>query len=167
VIIVADQPEIQVQQVAVPLHQAPDIVHFHPWPSIREDLDASRIPANWLLSGEPGTRHKLLGKTKDKLTYFMVWECGAATFQWHYGKDEFLTIVSGEAYLIEPDGAERHFKVADTAFFPAGSRATWRVPNHLRKIAVLKPSISSPFAFVSRAWMKFLLISGIAKQPGL
>jgi uncharacterized cupin superfamily protein len=156
---VEEQPALELQEA---------VVHsFHPWDCELQDFNKSLIPPSWLLSGEPVTRFKLLGKTKDKLSYFMVWECGAATFHWHYGKDEFLTIISGEAFLKQSDGAERHFKVGDTAFFPAGSLATWRVPNHVRKIAVLKPAIRYPSAFLARAWMKVLLIIGIVQQPGL
>ena len=158
---VEDKPAIQPQE------QEAIVRNLHPWPRATEDLEASRIPPNWLISGESGTWFKVLGKTEDKLCYFMVWECGAATFQWHYGKDEFLTIISGEAFLMEPDGSERRFTVGDTAFFPAGRRATWRVPNHVRKIAVLKPSINCHIAFLSRAWMKVLLSLGMLKQPGL
>jgi uncharacterized protein len=159
VISVEDKPELQLHEAVLP--------NFHPWSHAMEELEDSRIPPTWLLCGEPGTRFKLLGKTKDKLSYFMVWECGAATFHWHYGKDEFLTIISGEAFLQQSDGSERRFKVGDTAFFPAGSLATWRVPNHVGKIAVLKPAIIYPSAFMARAWMKMLLIIGIVQQPGL
>ena len=155
------EAELELQSQEAAIHD------FQPWSYARGALNESRMPPSWLISGEPETRYKLLGKTKDKLGYFMVWECGAATFQWHYGSDEFLTIISGEAFLKQPDGAERHFKVGDTAFFPAGSRAMWRVPNHVRKIAVLKPSMIYPIAFLARASMKVLLNLGIVKQPGL
>src|SRR5579863_5089959 len=89
-------------------------------------LETSSIPSAWLLSGQGQTRSKLLGKTQDRLAYVMLWECGAVNFKWHYGKDEFFIVLSGDAFMEDKNGREIHFGPSDVAFFPAGSDATWR-----------------------------------------
>ena len=56
---------------------------------------------------------------------------------------------------------------SDVAFFPAGSDATWRIPNHVRKIAILKSSLSQPMAFLLKAWIKLLELAGLSRDSGL
>jgi uncharacterized cupin superfamily protein len=131
------------------------------------EMEVSSIPATWLLSGQGQTRSRLLGKTSDKLAYAMLWECGAACFKWHYAKDEFFIILSGDAFMAEKNGRERHFGPSDVAFFPAGSDVTWRVPNHVRKIAILKSSFSQPIAFLLKAWIKLVELAGLSRDSGL
>jgi uncharacterized cupin superfamily protein len=131
------------------------------------DMEISSIPSAWLLSGQAQTRSRVLGKTQDQLAYVMLWECGAANFKWHYGKDEFFIILSGDAFLTDNNGRERHFGPSDVAFFPAGSDATWRIPNHVRKIAILKSSFSQPLAFLLKAWIKLLELAGLSRDSGL
>jgi uncharacterized cupin superfamily protein len=96
----------------------------------------------------------------------ILWECGAANFNWHYRKEELLIILSGEAFIADKNGGERHLGPSDVAFMPAGSVFTWRIPDHVRKIAILKTPISPPIAFVLKAWIKFLELSGAATDSG-
>jgi len=131
------------------------------------DFEISSIPSAWLLSGRAQTRSRLLGKTEDQLAYVMLWECGAANFKWHYGKDEFFIVLSGDAFLADKNGRERHFGPSDVAFFPAGSEAIWRIPNHLRKIAILKSSVRQPIALILKAWIKLLELGGLSRDWGL
>lgn len=131
-----------------------EILKYRALSYTRAEMEMSVIPPSALVFGDPSTWSKLLGKTKDKLCYFMVWECGATYFEWYYDKDEFFAVISGEAFLIEANGCERRFEVGDIAFFPAGTKAIWRVPDHVRKIAMLKPSAPYPIAFFARAWNK-------------
>jgi uncharacterized protein len=131
------------------------------------DLEISYIPSAWLLSGQAQTRSRLLGRTQDQLAHVMLWECGAASFKWHYRKDEFLIILSGDAFIADKNGEERHFGPSDVVFFPAGSVATWRVPNHVRKIAILKSSLSRPIGFILKAWIKLLELAGPSRDSAL
>lgn len=131
------------------------------------DMETSSIPAAWLLSGEARVRSKLLGESQDRLAYAVYWECGAAEFKWHYGKDEFLVILSGDVFVTDKNGVERYYGPSDFVFFPAGTRATWRVPNHLRKIAILRSPLNQPIAFMSRVWNKLLAIAGLSSDAGL
>lgn len=130
-------------------------------------MEPSSIPSAWLLSGDARTRHKVLGKTQDKLAYMMLWECGATHFKWRYAKDEFAIILSGDVFITEGSAPERHFGPSDVVFFPAGSEVVWRVPDHIRKVAVLKRFIKQPMAFLVRAWIKFLAMAKLDAESGL
>ena len=129
-------------------------------------LERSSIPTEWLLSGDPETRSKLLGKTRDRLAYIMLWECGAVSYKWHYNQDESYIVLSGEGFMTDEKGVERRYGPGDLAFFPAGTNSTWRHPDHFRKVAVLKDPIWLPFAFALKAWKKILGVMGLSgKSP--
>jgi uncharacterized protein len=130
-------------------------------------LERGSIPAAWVLSGQPETRSRLLGKSRDRFAYAMLWECGAVSCKWHYAVDEACIVLSGEGFVTGADGVERRVGAGDVAFFPAGTNVTWRVPNHFRKIAVLKDSIWLPLALALKAWTRVLTIVGLSKKSAL
>jgi uncharacterized protein len=131
-------------------------------------LETGSIPSEWLLSGQPETRSKLLGKSRDQLAFVMLWECGAVSYKWHYTKDEAYIVLSGEGFMTDVKGVERRYGPGDVAFFPAGTNATWRHPDHFRKVAVLKDSVWTPVAFGLKACSKLLQIVGLSgKAPFL
>jgi uncharacterized protein len=127
-------------------------------------LERSSIPTEWLLSGDPETRSKLLGKTRDRLAYIILWECGAVSYKWHYNQDESYIVLSGEGFMTDEKGVERRYGPGDLAFFPAGTNSTWRHPDHFRKVAVLKDPIWLPFAFALKAWKKILGMIGLSRK---
>jgi len=127
-------------------------------------LEPGSIPSEWLLSGQPETRSKLLGRTHDRLAYIMLWECGAVSYKWHYSNDEAYIVLSGEGFMTDEKGVEHRFGPGDVAFFPAGTRATWRHPDHFRKVAVLKDSVWPPLAFGLKAWTKVFRKLGFAAK---
>ena len=129
-------------------------------------LEPGLIPSEWLLSGDPATRSKLLGKTRDRLSYAMLWECGAVSYKWYYTKDEAYIVLSGEGIMIDDKGVEHRYGPGDVAFFPAGTKATWRHPNHFRKVAVLKDPIWQPLAVALKGWNRILGVVGLSgKSP--
>jgi uncharacterized cupin superfamily protein len=123
-------------------------------PALSAGMELSSIPSAWLISGEGLTRSKVLGKTVDRLVYVMFWECGSARFNWFYDSDEFSIFIDGDAYLMGRNGRERHFKQGDMALFHAGSSCEWRVPDHVKKVSILRSSLPWPVAFAARAWLK-------------
>ena len=125
----------------------------------------SAIPAAWLITGETRTRSRLLGKTKDRLSYAIYWECGAAHFNWHYNDDEFIIILSGGVFVTDKHGRERYYGPSDFAFFPAASQANWRVPDHIKKIAVIKRSVN-PVTLMLKVGKKLLAIAGLSRNAG-
>lgn len=131
-------------------------------------LERGSIPSEWFLSGQPETRSKLLGKSRDRLAYIMLWECGAVSYKWHYRTDEAYIVLSGEGFMTDEKGVEHRFGPGDVAFFPAGTNATWRHPDHFRKVAVLKDSIWPPLAFALKAWNRLFQALGVSgKSPFL
>lgn len=127
------------------------------------ELEPGSIPSEWLLSGEPETRSKVLGKSRDRLAYIMLWECGAVSYKWRYDQDEAYIVLSGEGFMTDEKGVERRFGPGDVAFFAAGTKATWRHSDHFKKIAVLKEPIWQPLGLGLRAVGKFFKLVGLAR----
>jgi uncharacterized cupin superfamily protein len=125
-------------------------------------LETSAIPSAWLIGGESCIRSRFLGKTQDGLAYAVFWECGASHFNWHYNEDEFIVILSGGVFVTDEHGRERHYGPSDFVYFSAGSQANWRVPDHIKKIAILKSAVHQPAAFLLRAWNKLVKIAGLS-----
>jgi len=123
---------------------------------VNMQLVPGRIPAEWLLSGDPQTRSRLLGKTEDRLAYAMVWECGTVSYRWNYSRDEAYIVLSGEGFMTDEKGVEHRYGPGDVAFFPAGTKSVWRHPDHFRKVAVLKDPVSRPLAGFLKIWNKFV-----------
>ena len=125
---------------------SPDVGELYPEP----------IPQNWVLSGAPRAWSKVTLRSRDWVSRIVVWECTAGSFKWHYRREEFLKVVSGEAYMIVKRGPERRFGPGDVLFFPAGSSCTWRVPQSFRKIAMLREPLWPPLGLCLTIWNKFL-----------
>src|SRR5207248_2354148 len=119
-------------------------------------LEPDNIPPEWLLSGPVEARSKILGKSRDRLGYAILWECGPGSYKWYYGRDEAYIVLSGEGFMTDEKGVEHHFGPGDVAFFPAGTSATWRHPDHFRKVAVLKYSVWPSLTLCTKAWRKLL-----------
>lgn len=125
------------------------------------ELEPGSIPNEWVLSGNPETRSKLLVRSHDWIANVVVWECGAVSYKWHYNQDEAYLVLSGEGFVTDDKGVERRFGPGDVAYFPAGTNTTWRHPDHFRKIAFLKESVSRPVGFGLKAWNKLLRVLGL------
>jgi hypothetical protein len=68
------------------------------------ELEPGAIPAEWVLNGNPETRSKILGRSRDLLAHIIVWECGAVSYKWHYNQDEAYIVLSGEGFVTEEKG---------------------------------------------------------------
>jgi hypothetical protein len=124
-------------------------------------LEAGSIPQEWLLSGDPETRSKLLVRSHDWIANVVVWECGAVSYKWHYNQDEAYLVLSGEGFMTDDKGIERRFGPGDVAYFPAGTNTTWRHPDHFKKVAFLKESVTRPIGFGLKVWNKLLRVVGL------
>jgi uncharacterized cupin superfamily protein len=130
------------------------------------ELDAEPIPQEWILSGAPIARSKNLVRSRDWTSSVVVWDCTAGSFRWTYSQDETIFVISGEAFLMLENGAERRFGPGEVGFFPAGTTCTWRVADYIRKVAVLRESMWRPLGFGLKIWKKFLRTVGLAgKSP--
>jgi len=128
------------------------------------ELSPSSIPIEWVLDGTPQAWNKEVSNSNDRISQIIVWECTAGLFKWHYKKDESVTVISGEAFLVKSDGQEIRFGAGDVGFFPAGTVCTWRVPGPFRKVAVLREPMWRPIGYVAKAWNRLLQIARIADR---
>ena len=131
------------------------------------ELSPSSIPAEWIISGTPAAWNREVSNSSDRISQIVVWECSAGLFQWHYKKDESVTVISGEAFLVKPDGQEIRFGAGDVGFFPAGTVCTWRVPGPFRKVAVLREPMWRPLGYLAKAWNRSLQAVGLAARPSM
>lgn len=125
------------------------------------------IRSDWVLSGSPMARTRRLARSHDWLSHMVYWECSAGTFNWHYARDETLVVLSGEAFISNAQGEERRLGVGDFAYFPAGSSCRWRVPQCVKKIAIVRQTMWRPLAFGVKALSKALRVAGIAGESPL
>jgi len=128
------------------------------------ELDPAPIPSSWILAGTPVARNRKLVKSHDRTTDTVVWECTEGRFNWHYAEDETLVVIYGEAFITNERGEERRLGAGDMCFFPAGSSATWRVTDTIRKVAVLRQTMPRPLVFGLRVWNKLLRMAGLARR---
>jgi uncharacterized protein len=130
------------------------------------ELEPEPVPPEWVLDGTPQARSRMLTRSHDWTSSVVVWECSAGLFKWHYGVDEALLIVSGEAIMINEKGEERRFGPGEVGYFPAGSSCTWRVTDHVRKVAVLRETMWRPLGMGLKVTKKLLRMAGLAgKSP--
>jgi uncharacterized cupin superfamily protein len=135
--------------------------------TLEHGASTAPIFPGWVLNGTPSTRTWNVTKSHDRRSNIVVWECTAGSFEWHYDSDETVVVVSGEVFITDERGEERRLGPGDLGFFPAGTSCSWRVPEHVRKVAVLRKTTWLPLAFVLWGWNKLLTISGIRGKPRL
>jgi uncharacterized protein len=116
------------------------------------ELDPMPVPSDWVVAGFPEARAKMLAKSQDGTSYVVVWECTKGVFHWHYTQDETLVVVAGEVFVTTETGEERRLGAGDMGFFPAGSSALWRVPDRIKKVAILRRDLPRLLGFGLRAW---------------
>ncbi|MDR3506609.1 MAG: cupin domain-containing protein [Caulobacteraceae bacterium] len=114
-------------------------------------LKPAPIHPDWIREGRPMARNCVLSKSRDGAAMTMVWDCTAGVFEWIYDVDETIHLVEGEVILTDPAGT-RKISAGDVVFFPAGSKATWRVERYVRKVAFFRHTLPQPVALAMRAW---------------
>jgi uncharacterized cupin superfamily protein len=122
------------------------------------ELEPAPIPLDWIVSGSPVARCKNMERTHDHTAHIVVWDCTPGSFKWRYGMDEAIVVISGESFVTNEKGEERHFGPGDLGFFPAGTSCTWRITRTFRKVALLKESIWHPLRLCAKAWHKLLRV---------
>lgn len=122
-------------------------------------LKEAPIRQDWILEGHPNATSAEIGHTHDGGTQFLVWRTSAGRFNWFYEFDESVTVLDGEVFLTDGanaapgNPAERRLGPGDVVFFHVGSKATWRVPDHVRKVATIRYPLPGPVASLAR-WVK-------------
>ena len=116
-------------------------------------LEPAPIQADWIIDGDPQARNRVLSKSQDGAAFTLLWDCTAGAFTWRYDIDETIHVLEGGATLTDASGT-RAIEAGDVVFFPAGSVATWRVRNYVRKVAFFRRPGPRPVGLALRAWNK-------------
>jgi uncharacterized protein len=98
-------------------------------------LNSAPINPEWIMEGAPLARNALLSHSEDGTAFTLVWDCTGGVFNWHYDIDETVYVIDGSVGVMDDQGVVARLSAGDTAFFPAGSHAVWRVESYVRKIA--------------------------------
>lgn len=113
-------------------------------------LEPAPIRADWVLEGRPIARSAELSRSADGMAMTAVWDCTAGAFDWHFGGDETVLILEGEVVV---DGV-RTLRAGDVAFFPAGSRARWKVPVYVKKLAFCRDPVPRPLRLLVQVFRR-------------
>ena len=131
------------------------------------NLELAPITPDWILDGTPEARNKTLAESRDRASSVVVWECTAGRFNWHYSDDETVVVISGEVFITTMEGEEKRLGPGDIGFFPSGSSCTWRVNNHVKKVAVLRKEMPPLLNIAVRAWHKLFRAMRLRGQSAL
>jgi uncharacterized protein len=130
------------------------------------ELADDPIRENWVIQGSPQVRSKRVAESADGTSSVMVWSCTAGRFNWYYLVEETLHIIAGEVFVTNEAGHILRLGPGDMAFFPAGSRSIWHVPQYVLKLAVCRHRMPRPFGFLLRAWHKVIdIVTGFSLGP--
>ena len=134
--------------------------------SARDELALSPIRREWILEGNPIARKKNLSSSADGTASTFVWDCTAGRFNWHYQVDETICVLEGAVTITDLAGGARTLEVGDTAFFPAGSNAEWRVDGYVRKIAFLRTPLTAQAILARRVTgkLRHIITGGNGKR---
>ncbi|HTS12520.1 MAG TPA: cupin domain-containing protein [Candidatus Limnocylindrales bacterium] len=130
------------------------------------EVQPEPIPQDWILNGAPVARGHKLATSHDWLSTVVVWDCTAGRFTWRYGQDEVILVISGEAFLVKDNGEELRFGAGDVGYFRAGTVATWRVADYIRKVAIVRETTWRPLGLAWKVVKKLMrIVTRTDKSP--
>jgi uncharacterized cupin superfamily protein len=109
-----------------------------------DDLAPDPMDPSWILEGNPQARSRRLFVDPDRSISAILWDCTAGRFDWHYGGDEIIQIVDGEAELTFPSGTVTTVKPGDIVYFPGAQIVQFNVPHYIRKVSLYSSHPSLP-----------------------
>lgn len=127
-------------------------------------LDACPINPAWVIEGAPMARNAILSRSADGGACTLIWDCTAGLFNWRYDIDETVYVLEGEVVVRDESGAEHRLGPGDSAFFPAGSSAVWRVEKYVRKVAFCRNPVPQPIMFAARVVKKLARMAGLGSR---
>ena len=102
-------------------------------------MQPMHVDSGWIKSGSPrfmAVESAVINAPMGSVSTGL-WSCdGPAIFEWTYWSDETVHILEGAARIAYL-GKDFELKPGDTAFFRAGTKATWVVPDRVSKSFVL------------------------------
>ncbi|MFB9949595.1 cupin domain-containing protein [Rhizobium puerariae] len=127
-------------------------------------MEPRPIEPSWVISGTPVARAASHSQADDKCATTTVWDCTAGQFRWFFGWDEVVVILEGEVHVTAEDGTVRVLRSGDLAYFKAGTWATWRIDDYVKKIAVVR----KPFPLAVSLYYRILnRLLGARRRVGL
>ncbi len=79
-----------------------------------------------------------------------MWDCTAGEFRWFFGWTKRCIFWEGEVHVTAEDGSVSILRAGDVAYFPAGTWATWRVDDYVRKVAFMRRPFPKALALAYR-----------------
>ena len=116
-------------------------------------LRPAPIPTPWILDGQPVARNRILSRSGDRTAITVVWDCTAGAFNWFYDSEETIHVLEGTA-RITFGGRMKTIGPGSVVVFPAGSQARWDVDGYIRKLAIFRQTVPTPFSLTMRAWRR-------------
>ncbi|KJF75260.1 cupin domain-containing protein [Agrobacterium arsenijevicii] len=113
-------------------------------------LQPAPINPDWIISGDPQARAADHSRSGDRASSTAMWDCTAGEFRWFFGWDETVYILEGEVHVTAEDGSVSILRVGDVAYFRAGTWATWRVDDYVRKVAFMRRPFPTALALAYR-----------------
>lgn len=105
--------------------------------AVSRPLQPMTVEPSWVKSGNPVFTTTETVRSPDGRTITGLWVCdGATTFEWTFALDETVHVLEGEVH-VDYLGRQFTLKPGDTATFHHGTKALWRVPQHLKKAYTL------------------------------
>jgi uncharacterized cupin superfamily protein len=105
---------------------------------LKAPLEKQTVDPSWILEGQPHFSVSTWAQSPLGTSSAGVWKVeGPTRFEWQFGRDETVYILEG-AVNIDWAGKTYALGPGDSAFFPAGARATWHVPERLFKSFTLE-----------------------------
>jgi hypothetical protein len=112
----------------------------------RRNLHAAPINRDWVIDGTPEARGCPIFETSDRGANVHEWQCTRGRFVWHYGVDEIVYIIEGEA------------RIKDLA--TGLSSAEWTVDRYIRKIAINHIPLSPKITLLRGGWRRLKRLFG-------
>jgi uncharacterized cupin superfamily protein len=116
------------------------------------ELVPDSIPPHWVIEGAPQACSRQLAESADGTASVIAWSCTAGRFNWNYAVDEMVHLISGEVFVTNEDGVTRRLGPGDMAYFHAGARTVWYVPDKVRKVAVCRQKMPRTMGYALRVW---------------
>jgi len=121
----------------------------------RRSLQAYPINRNWVVDGTPEAKGCPIFETSDQNANVHEWQCTRGRFVWHYGVDEIVYIIEGDARIKDlATGLSTNIIAGTSVLFQRGSSAEWTVDRYIRKIAVNHIPLSPRIAILLSAWRR-------------
>lgn len=101
------------------------------------ELPSISLPEHEILEGTPDARCAFTAKSADDGAAAGFWSCDVGTYEFVFDYDEFVYLIEGCVEITEA-GRQHVLRAGDSAHFPQGTTAIWRVTQRMTKYFVAR-----------------------------